>query len=60
MNYTAFKMQQLHYKDFITNIEKQYPGVSWVDVQHRINKMTKEVFAAAAADSTFGKTHQAR
>mmetsp|Transcript_27904 Transcript_27904/g.39321 ORF Transcript_27904/g.39321 Transcript_27904/m.39321 type:complete len:1031 (-) Transcript_27904:63-3155(-) len=60
MNYTAFKMQQLHYKDFIANIEKQYPGVNWVDVQHRINKMTKEVFAAAAADPQFGKSHQSR
>lgn len=30
MNYSHYSMTQLHYKDFIKEIELQYPGIMWL------------------------------
>ena len=63
MNYSTFKLQQLHYKDFIKNLEAQYPGLNWSDVQQSINKMFKEVFYSGSATPPplgYGRTFQAR
>jgi tubulin--tyrosine ligase-like protein 12 len=48
MNYSHYSMTQLHYKDFIKEIELQYPGIMWLEIQEKINQVIKNVFVAAS------------
>jgi long-subunit acyl-CoA synthetase (AMP-forming) len=41
MNYSNYQMTQLHYQEFIKNIEKEHKGLKWADVQKDINVAIK-------------------
>jgi hypothetical protein len=43
-------MTQLHYLDFITSFEKQYPNVKWSDIQQRINEVIRKLMIAATKE----------
>ncbi|PRP81878.1 tubulin--tyrosine ligase-like protein 12 [Planoprotostelium fungivorum] len=48
MNYSAHKLEQLHYTKFISEMESQYPGLRWSDVQGDINKSIRGLIEAAS------------
>ncbi|CAO3695287.1 unnamed protein product [Umbelopsis ramanniana] len=47
MNYSNYQMTQIHYQEFIKNIEKEHKGLKWADVQKDINVAIKDVLSAA-------------
>src|SRR5690242_16450006 len=55
MNYSAFKMQQILYTDFIREFEKEnlsHTTKTWADIQSEINQMFKDIFIAAIQPPT--------